>query len=127
MIIVKHHTYSINSIMKTQALPSVLANVTHDDLLLDIEYVHEVSLNNINWLNHLGVKFNSSLGISVFLIGAIFGCIAWLWYQQVRKLKFPGIVPNIKHGHTKVSGTQTFKKGGVTNSGGSADQPKFAA
>lgn len=112
-IVIRNHTYSSSSITKTQALPPVLANVTHDDLLLDIKYVHEVSLNNINRLDHLGVKFNNSIGINVVLIGAIFGCIAWLWYQQVRKLNLPGIHFQISNTDSKVSGTQTFKEGGV--------------
>lgn len=90
-VIIKNHTYSSSSIMKTQALPPVLANITHEDLLVDIKYVHEVSLKNINRLDKLGVRFNSSIGINVMIIGSMLACIGWLWYQQTKKLNLPRI------------------------------------
>lgn len=119
-IVIKNHTYSSSSIAKIQALPPVLANVTHDDLLLDIKYVHEVSLNNINRLNQLGTRFEGTIGINVIVTALIIFCVGWLWYQQTKKLNLPKVRVQLSTVDSEICGTQTFKEGGVNTAGNTA-------
>ncbi|KAI8116187.1 Retrovirus-related Env polyprotein from transposon gypsy [Lucilia cuprina] len=121
-VVIRNHTYSSSSIMRTQALPPVFANITHDDLLLDIKYVHEISLNNINRIDQLGTKFNSSIGINVMIIGSMVVCIGWLRYQQTRKLNLPKVHFQLSTTDHQICGTQIFKEGGVNNGVGTANK-----
>lgn len=116
-VVIKNHTYSSKSITKVQALPPVLSNITHKDLLLDIKYVHEIGLNNINRLNQFGVRFNSTIGINVMFIASISLCIGWLWYQQTRKLNLPKLRVQLPSIDSQICGTQIFKEGGVNDIG----------
>lgn len=125
-VVIKNHTYTSSSITKFQALPPVLANITHDDLLLDIKYVHEVSLNNINRLNQLGVRFNGTIGINVMIIVSMTCCIGWLWYQQTKKLNLPELCVQLPIRDSQICGTQTFKEGGVNDAGNTVTKNNLA-
>ncbi|GBP00110.1 Retrovirus-related Env polyprotein from transposon gypsy [Eumeta japonica] len=117
---IRNHSYSSSSTTKIQALPPVLANVTHDELLLDIKYVHEVSLNNINRLNQLGTRFDSTIGVNIIVIAVIILCVAWLWFQQTKKLNLPKVHVQLSTSDSEICGTQTFKEGGVNTDGNTA-------
>ncbi|XP_075157990.1 dopamine D2-like receptor [Haematobia irritans] len=112
---IKNQTYSSTTITKTQALPPVLANITHDNLLLDIEHVHSISLSNINRLEKLKTKFIQSFSMNVIIVVLIMTCIGWLWHRQTRKLNLPEVRQHPSPAHPTICGTQIFKEGGVND------------
>lgn len=118
-VTIKNITYSSTAAVKAQALPPVLVNVTHDDLLLDIKYVHDISLRNINHLEQLDTRFSHSFGISMSTIGLMAICVGWIWYQLTKKLNLPTILPTV---NSAICGTQIFKEGGVNNTVDTADK-----
>lgn len=126
-VIIRNHTYSSNSIMRTQALPPLFVNITHDDMLLDIKYVHEVSLNNINRIDQLDTRFNSSIGINVIIIGSMAMCIGWLRYHQTKKLNLPKVQFQLSTIDPQICGTQIFKEGGVNSIVSAANKNNSAA
>lgn len=87
----KNRTYSSSTSTTLQALPPVLANITNKVHMIDLGYVHGISMKNIEHLSDLTRRFNFSwvIDATMFLCIAI---IAFTIFRRInRKLDIPAI------------------------------------
>lgn len=124
-ILLGNETFSSTSISTIQPLPPVLTSVTNERLLVDIDQVHNISLNNIDRIHYLKIRSNLSLGGHIGIIIMMSVCLGILWYKITRRLNLPALeVPPTVGTSLQPSimacGTQTFEEGGVNGGVGSA-------
>lgn len=130
-IFINDEKFSSTSYSKIQPLPPVLSSVFNEKLLVDIDQVHDISLQNVDQLQHLGTKLNLSLSMHTSIILALGVCIGLLWYKIGRRLNLPNVkIPDTisstyQPAHV-ICGTQIFKEGGVNDTANSANKINLA-
>lgn len=111
---IRNNTYSSHSKTKVQILPQVVTTIAKEKRLLDLGYLHNISLHNIERLENLAIKHRYSLAAdtTIFLVLALLGFLCWKALYSKRT--FPPIrsVTNSSQEPT-ICGTQIFGEGGV--------------
>lgn len=87
----KNRTFTSSSVTTLQVLPPVMANVTTQGHKIDLQFVHSLSLKNIERLGNLTnrMKISSISDIIIFILLISLACI--LWRKISGKLGLPTI------------------------------------
>lgn len=84
-------TFRSHTITVLQALPPALTNITKQDNKLDLGYVHNIGLTNIERLSNLDERFKISLIAEAAIILLFILVIHYLWRKMHPKISFPSI------------------------------------
>lgn len=90
-VYIKDRIYSSVSASNLQPLPPVLANITSERVRPDLDYLHHISVKNIERIRSLKERFNLSIltEISIIILIAISICL--LWKKIYGKVKIPAL------------------------------------
>lgn len=92
-VYVGNHIFSSRTATNSQILPSVLSNVTMKEFIPNVEYVHELNMENISRLGKLGKDFQISTGIeATILLVLIIACYT-IWRKITSDIQLPRIKP----------------------------------
>ncbi|XP_053968042.1 uncharacterized protein LOC128869498 [Anastrepha ludens] len=88
---VKNETFSNRASQSSQVLPAAVTNVKSQGFKPSLEYVHELSMTNINHLGKLGQRFHVSLAVDAFFICILAVVSYWIWRKITASLDLPPI------------------------------------
>ncbi|XP_067633880.1 uncharacterized protein [Eurosta solidaginis] len=86
-----NQVFSSNEAITAQALPAVLANVKNHTTKINLEYVHDITMENVRYLGYVNGKTNFSLVTEAASIFAIALIVTMLWKWYTRKLDIPPV------------------------------------
>lgn len=90
-IFVGNQSFTSTEARSLQALPSVLTNVTSEGLKLNLEYIHDLSLRNIDQLSKLGQNFHFSLAIDAVFLSILAMVCYSIWKKITMKIELPKV------------------------------------
>lgn len=86
---VKDKIFSSHSVTNLHALPPVLTTVTKEGHRLNLEYIHDISLQNVKYLNTLNGKLNLSIVAETLIVSLSIFLAYQLWRRITSKRGLP--------------------------------------
>ncbi|XP_067614938.1 uncharacterized protein [Eurosta solidaginis] len=88
-VTVGNQTFTSRSVPTAQALTPPLVNITIEGLKLNLNYIHGLSMENINQLKQLGNNFHFSLIFDALALAILAAVCYIIWRKLTTKINFP--------------------------------------